>query len=56
MNIYSVIKKDHDEARGVMDEIIASKSNKSSCEQLLGKLRVAILRTPNPKKKLSTKP
>lgn len=43
MNIYSLIKKDHDEAREIMDEIMAAKDNPDECEQLIEELKLAIL-------------
>ncbi|NBO19489.1 MAG: hypothetical protein EBV03_09760 [Proteobacteria bacterium] len=43
MNIYSLIKKDHDEAREIMEEIMAAKDNPDECEQLIEELKVAIL-------------
>lgn len=43
MNIYTKIKRDHDEARSMMDEILEGRNDEQVCLEVLEELKVAIL-------------
>lgn len=43
MNIYALIKKDHEEARDMMEEILAARDRPRECEELIRELKTAIL-------------
>lgn len=43
MNIYSLIKKDHDQARDLMEDIMKAKDDPDECIEMIQELKVAIL-------------